>query len=152
MRIPLLLRVHPRMRSAAVLMVCLLVMFNFPTSLAAARHDAIACQLSHGVVGNNTCLSVTVHDTTRTHVTQSEVTHYHAGIQICENKARFRGTLHNGDSYSLTSTQTSTCSLAPVVWNRIDPRRTFKDPSTFSGQNYHDGAWAPGVPAVRLHN
>lgn len=67
----------------------------------------------------------------------------------CKYKAQFRGTLSTGGAYSSTSTATSGCTPIPFYVDRTIGR-DFRSGTLFYGQAYHDGAWAPGSPALEI--
>jgi hypothetical protein len=114
---------------------------------AVPAQAASTCAWSHGV-GGSTCVgtSWTGAKTGSTRVSHGDGT---SGVNLCRYKAQIRGTLSTGGSWSKTSGTSSGCT--PVTaWMDISSSVTLRHGSLFYGQFYHDGAWAPGSPALTI--
>lgn len=133
-------------RFAKVLSGGLLTVALSISGIGVAQADADTCALSHGT--GYTCIGVRG---TGLYVTNTRVSHGGEGINICNYKAKVYGTLRNGNAWSTTSSIARQCSILSGYID-ITVGRYFKDGSQYFGKFYHDGAWAPGAPAVNIHS
>ncbi|MFF2276807.1 hypothetical protein [Agromyces sp. NPDC058126] len=71
------------------------------------------------------------------------------GESRCGRQAKFTGKLTDGTSYSSTYGYTASCTILPWGLSR-SVNKNFVMGTNVTGQMYHDGAWAPGWPTVRI--
>jgi len=115
-----------------------------------AQADALKCSLSHEDA--HTCLSV---HASGLYVRYVGVDHTHIvkGIfTICNSAGSFTGTLKNGKRYNYTTPSLGGCNFFGQIVGPINIYQDFKNGTTFTGQNWHDGKWSPGVPVATIHS
>ena len=131
--------------STAVLMAVILA---FAGAVAASpARAAVTCAWSHEAGGSN-CLRTywTGGTSAWNRVSHGDGT---SAKNICNYKAQIRGTLYPSGSWSKTSGTTYGCSPLSAYVD-IYAKVTLRHGSLFYGQFYHDGAWAPGSPALTI--
>jgi hypothetical protein len=113
-----------------------------------AHADGIGSVFSHGS-GGSTALGVYG---TGLRVDSVRVSHGDGGgiYNMCGFQSKAWGTIAYGSTaWTSTFGYTSGCTPFPF-YNNKTVGATFAPSSTIKGQSYHDGAWAPGIPQVKI--
>ena len=68
---------------------------------------------------------------------------------MCGFQSKSWGTLSSGAAFSRTFGYTSACTPVPF-YNTTTINQNFRKGTNVSGQAYHNGGWAPGIPTVAI--
>lgn len=114
---------------------------------AAAQADGTNVVWSHGS-GGTTALRVIG---SGINVQSVRVSHGDGGtfVNYCGFQSKVWGKLKGGFSTSWTFGYTAGCTPAPY-WNDRGISSNMQSGSNLYGQSYHNGVWAPGIPAIGI--
>jgi len=112
-----------------------------------AQAAGIVTVWSHGVGGST---SIQTYDS-GLYVGTASVRHMDTPtfFNYCDFRGRTSGTKSTGAGATWYSSIHYGCTPLPYS-NATYPNSTLKNGSYLEGRSYHDGAWAPGLPKIRI--